>query len=259
MVEDIQVVQSSGKVKNGFKADELGNDKVNTNFKKIKKNLIPIYDMSVVDMENEEILVKVDENNEPISYINKNITSKKTIANKDKSLNKEELKKIAENVAESLKKSNNTSEENKTFISESNFNNGFISYEWKRTYKGYKYDFDFEVVALDPSTGDVAVASKMFVSKVPEINIKLKQEEAEKIAVESAKEFDGFIVEKIKTKDMVIINPNYRWTSKVTEKLIKDTRLAYTFTFKMVKPYEGDLIVWIDAKNGSLLGGTITK
>ncbi|WLC66162.1 sigma-70 family RNA polymerase sigma factor [Clostridium tagluense] len=59
----MHVVQSVGKVKNGFKADELGNDKVNTNFKKIKKNLIPIYDVSLVDMENEEIVSSGDKDN----------------------------------------------------------------------------------------------------------------------------------------------------------------------------------------------------
>ncbi|MCB2301109.1 RNA polymerase sigma factor [Clostridium tagluense] len=63
LVDDMHVVQSVGKVKNGFKADELGNDKVNTNFKKIKKNLIPIYDKSLVDIENEEIVSSGDKDN----------------------------------------------------------------------------------------------------------------------------------------------------------------------------------------------------
>jgi len=54
----------------------------------------------------------------------------------------------------------------------------------------------------------------------------------------------------------MIVNPNYRWTDEAMKEPNPDTRLAWVIPFE--KP-NGVGEIYIDAENGSLLGGDETK
>lgn len=204
-------------------------------------------------LENNDIKIQVDAQGKPDYYLNKVITSTgKTNSNAIKKQN-DFLSQKAQKMADNFEK------QEKTLILEEDETNSFKTYKWARTYKGYKYDFDFIIVSLDPSTGEIGGASKQFISNNPSINIKVKDNEAKKIASNFLSGFSDLKVGDIKTEETVIVNPNYRWTNKAVKEFNTNTRLAYAYTFNVTKPYDGELIIWIDVEDGSVLGGTVSK
>lgn len=237
-VESIDLVERNAKHKNEF------NKEYEQDLRLGKKALA---------FENDEVSVVVNDQGEPIVYMNKLKTSKETIKYKDKKLKKEDLENQVSKMADKFEK------ENKTPISVEELYNGFVAYKYARTYKGYKYINDFVLVTLDPSTGEIAAASKMFLSNEPKINKQLSEDNAKDIAIKSVGKLEGYKVDDIIGKDILIVNPNNKWTNDIVAQVSMDTRLAYSFTFKMIEPYAGELTVWIDAEDGKVLGGYNTK
>ncbi len=215
----------------------------NDSYWKNKKNL----------MTNDEISIETDESGDVITFINKLKTAQQEIKNKSKIVDKELLLKRAEYISEQFSK-----EEKSLITSEDQFN-GYKIFKWARTYKGYKYDTDFITVALDPSTGEVAAASKRFVSTKPDIQVNLNEEKAKEIAIYEIENISEFKVGNIKDINMLLVNPNYRWTNKATIEFNPNARLAYAITFERLSPLIGEVIMWIDSLNGEMLGGVVSK
>lgn len=238
-VENIMNIEKKSNIKNEF------------NIEYEKK--IPLYNMHTLVLENDEVKVELDNKGEPIVYRNKLKTPLDKIISTNKKLNKEDLQTKATNVADGFGK------EKKILIGIEEMFNGYMSYKWARTYDGYNYDLDFVSVTLDTYTGDIILASKMYVSNEPQNKIKLDESAALKIAIKETNKFIDCKIGDLLSNNILIVNPNYKWSENATSDLVKGTRLAYAFTFRLKEPYEGELTLWIDAENGSFLGGTNTK
>lgn len=251
-IDKIKAENNAQKFLNSINDDERY--KLNTKFNKIYVEENNDFKTKRIVMENEQTQVQLDEHGSVVYILNKSETSKPL--NKFVNFNRlsdDILMQKAKQIADQLSK------DNKIIVLSQDLNNNFRTYKWARASNGYKYDFDFIIVTLDSSNGELAGSSKQFISSEPKINIRITDKEAYEIAYKNMCQFKDFTMGNLLNSELQIINPNYKWTDHFTTDFKPNARLAYSLTYKMLKPYDGKLIVWIDAENGAVLGGSMTR
>lgn len=113
------------------------------------------------------------------------------------------------------------------------------------------------MVIMDPLDGTLVIANKMYKSNSPTNNVKINEDKAIEIASLELKDKNKIDTSKIIKTELKIINPNYYWTNLILNST--DSKLAYEVTFSKQSPYEGEASIWIDAEDGTNLGGQQTK
>jgi len=126
--------------------------------------------------------------------------------------------------------------------------------KWHRKSHGYIFKNDFIIAGIDAKTKELLAYNNCFYSNEPSsfsINIKAATaiENAQATADQNGYTLNG-------KASLMIVNPNYRWTDEAMKEPNPDTRLAWVIPFE--KP-NGVGEIYIDAENGSLLGGDETK
>lgn len=124
---------------------------------------------------------------------------------------------------------------------------------WFREQNGYKYHDDWVSIFITDS-GEIKGYNKNYSSeKLLNINIKIDKAQALSIAEEICSQ-NQFTISSKET-ELMIVNPNYRWTSNFIEYPGSETKLAWVVSFDKL---EGWGEIWIDTLTGSILGGIET-
>lgn len=123
--------------------------------------------------------------------------------------------------------------------------------KWVRKEGGYKYHDDWILLGVDPYTGELLGYHKNHFSNKPvSLTVKVEKGQAAEIAGKFA-ETIGFKLDGIR-EELMLVNPNYRWTKEVKKMPSPDVRLAWVFSMQKT---EGEGEIWIDAVTGEVLGG----
>lgn len=128
---------------------------------------------------------------------------------------------------------------------------GVIRFKWVREEGGYRYRDDWILLGADPYTGELLGYHKNYFSNKPaSLTVKVEKERAAEIASKFA-EAIGFELDG-KREELMLVNPNYRWTKEVKKMPSPDVRLAWVFSMQKT---EGEGEIWVDAATGEVLGG----
>lgn len=125
------------------------------------------------------------------------------------------------------------------------------NFKWARVERGYKYHDDWIFIFADAYKGQIIGYNKNFISNTPaSFEVRIQKERALELAKEFAADKNFKLVpEKL---ELMIVNPNYRWTDKMNKVPSIDTRLSWVIGFTK---HEGSGEIWIDVKTGEMLGG----
>jgi hypothetical protein len=136
---------------------------------------------------------------------------------------------------------------------------------WPRCYEGYVFREDKIMVTIDAYNGELLGYNNLWFSKTPaELAVNVAAEEAKRAAA-AALSPQGKA--KIQTPgQLYLVNPNYRW--REDKRFIKypsgETRLAWVFNFTLERQLASGIYkqtgeIWVDARNGEVLGGVISR
>jgi hypothetical protein len=140
-----------------------------------------------------------------------------------------------------------------TLLEKKNKEKPELFFKWQKEMNGYKFHDDWVGVFVDAGKGEILGYRKNYYSlNPPSLEVKIEKSQAIKSAEKVAAR-NGFTLETEKA-ELLIVNPNYRWTEKFVKNPI-ETELAWTIPF--TKP-EGKGEIWVDSQEGTLLGGEET-
>jgi hypothetical protein len=129
-------------------------------------------------------------------------------------------------------------------------------FKWKRTFEDHEFHNDWISISIDAYKGELISYNKNFNSLEPkELKIKINKQRSLEFASEFAKK-QNMQINSLKVARVVIVNPNYRWTSQLIEEFNPESRLAWVVSFAK---QEGIGEIWVDTENGEILGGDETK
>jgi len=133
------------------------------------------------------------------------------------------------------------------------------NFKWAREKQGYKYHDDWVFISVDAYKGQIIGYNQNFASNEPtSLEIRIEKPEALELAGRLASK-EGFSLIQNEA-ELMIVNPNYRWTEYMTKVPEANTRLAWVIVFdKPQAPFGGSGEIWIDASNGKMLGGVETR
>lgn len=230
------------------------NTESSTNVKFDKKSTSSrnVYKQNRYIFENNQVIVEEDEYGNPITFENKD-KKVSPIEKNQLDVPKLDKNKLDNFANKAFAKFNNNDAK---LVDINNMHDGYVAYKWARTFNGYKYEQDFILVILDPSDGSIVSMSKRFLSKEPNNNVKINEEEAKRYAtkyVGSTNKLGNIIKSEI-----LVVSPINETTKKQKINEI-NSRLAYAVTFQKLLPSPGETIIWIDAENGQVLGHVTTK
>lgn len=136
---------------------------------------------------------------------------------------------------------------------------GSWDFSWPREKNGYKFKTDRIVLAVDTLQGKILAYNFYWISDDPaSTEASISQNDARDTAIKTASA-NGFGLSP-SAGHLLIINPNYKWTSNFVKMPPKETRLAWVFDFDNSKDnWTHEAEVWIDAATGEMLGGEQSK
>lgn len=132
---------------------------------------------------------------------------------------------------------------------------GLVRVVWKRSYKGFSFKNDKVMIDFDPETMEVVGYSNGLLSEEPSsVAVSVNETKALALASEMIENKDIKTVAGL-SANLEITNPNYYWTDAYTGEEPSTTRLSWLVP--IFNPQTGQQLgeIWIDAEDGSILGG----
>lgn len=229
-----------------------------------------IHNKTLKQFQNNDISIESDTQGEYLSFIDN--SKKRDIENRSqKSKNistnalietsnlKDKATKIVESFISSDTKANLDNKDELVFIGQYPQTDGTIVFKWMRAQNGYQYDSDFAMVIIDQLDGSVVSASKGFFSDKPSNKISISSTNAQRLAKAFAEKESTINATNILRCELKIVNPDYYWTTENMQ-FNTQSRFAYEVTFNKADfTQQGDASIWIDAQDGSNIGGRQTK
>ncbi|MBE6052797.1 MAG: hypothetical protein E7212_02615 [Clostridium sartagoforme] len=244
-------------------------NKLDSSVKRVSESKDSIYDIELEEFESKDLIIDYEKSGNLIMIVDKNKKDEVIKKNKERAIKDKEklnqlsndkkikIKEKAEKISKLFNNDNEKLKESIEFIDEYEIMDGTIAFKWARTENGYKYNEDFIMVIMDPLDGKLVVANKMYKSSSPTNNVKINEEKAAEIASSELEFKNNIDTSKIIKIELKIINPNYYWTNPILTST--DSKLAYEVTFSKKSPYKGEASIWINAEDGTNLGGEQTK
>jgi hypothetical protein len=128
----------------------------------------------------------------------------------------------------------------------------------RRTSSGILFYDDALTVYLQAASGQPTSGYASWSSRMPEsMEVKVSEEQAEALALRFASKRGPLLKKPTFTAELRIVHPNGHWTSRPVRSMRYDspTRLAWVVEMERRSGRTLRTIFWIDAADGSLLGG----